>query len=81
MKYFVTVLCLVVAFSAFGAPKKKVVYKKYEKFDFDVLGIEGESGSPGDISVMTRYNRRFRNKLPYRKHFKWEMRKAIQAVR
>lgn len=56
-------------------------YKEYEKFDFEDLIIEGETGNPGDLSIAPRYQRRFENKLPYRKNFNAEIRKGIERVR
>ena len=43
-------------------PKQKIIYKykKYEKFDFEDLIIEGETGNPGDLSIAPRYQRRFK---------------------
>ena len=56
-------------------------YKKYEKFDFDDLVIEGDTGNPGDISLTSRYQKKFKNKLPYRTNFIPEMAKAAERVR
>lgn len=56
-------------------------YKKYQKFDFEDLTIEGETGSPLDLGVDTRLQRKFRNKLPYRKNFNPEIRKGIERIR
>ena len=56
-------------------------YKKYEKFDFDELKIDGETGTPGDLSIMHRFQTRYQNKLPYRKNFNAEIRKAIGRIR
>lgn len=56
-------------------------YKKYEKFDFEDLVIEGEIGSPGDLSITPRYQRKFKNRLPYRKNFNAEIRKAVERIR
>ncbi|MCF8057938.1 MAG: hypothetical protein K9K67_01470 [Bacteriovoracaceae bacterium] len=56
-------------------------YKKYQKFDFEDLVIEGETGSPGDLSINPRYQRKFKNKLPYRKNFNAEIRKSIERIR
>ena len=56
-------------------------YKKYQKFDFEDLVIEGETGSPGDLTVGSRFQRKFRNKLPYRKNFNAEIRKGIERIR
>lgn len=62
---------------------KKVIYKykQYEKFDFDDIGVEGETGSPGDISVSTRYSRDFKNKLPYKLNFNQEIHRSIERIR
>lgn len=56
-------------------------YKKYEKFDFDEIGVEGEAGSPGDISISPRLRAEFKNKLPERQNFNKEMKKAIDGIR
>lgn len=65
-----------------GAEQKVIYkYKEYEKFDFEDLVIEGETGNPGDLSIAPRYQRRFENKLPYRKNFNAEIRKGIERVR
>lgn len=56
-------------------------YKEYQRFDFEDLEIEGETGSPGDLSITPRFQRQFENKLPYRKNFNAEIRKAIERTR
>ena len=62
---------------------KKVVYtyKQYEKFDFDDLNIEGDSSSPNDLSISPIHEKRFTNRLPYRKSFTVEIKKGIERVR
>lgn len=62
---------------------KKVIYtyKQFEKFDFDDLNIEGDTGSPGDISITQIHEKRFTNRLPYRKSFTVEIKKGIERVR
>ena len=62
-------------------PKIIYKYKKYEKFDFEDLVIEGETGGPGDLSISSRFQKQFQNKLPYRKNFNAEIRKGIERVR
>lgn len=66
-----------------SSKNEKIIYKykQYEKFDFDDIGVEGESGSPGDLSVSTRYSRDFKNKLPYRKNFNPEIHRSIERIR
>ncbi len=56
-------------------------YKKYEKFDFEEMVIDGEVGTPGDLSVLHRFQRKYRNKLPYRKNFNAEIKKAVKRIR
>lgn len=62
---------------------KKVIYtyKQYEKFDFDDLNIEGDTGSPNDLSISPIHEKRFTNRLPYRKSFTVEIKKGIERVR
>ncbi len=66
-----------------GGVKGKIIYKykKYEKFDFADLVVEGETGSPGDLSISPRYQRRFKNKLPYRKNFNDKISHAVGQIR
>ena len=56
-------------------------YKKFEKFDFEEIGVDGEAGSPGDISISPRLRKEFQNKLPERQNFNKEMKKAVDAIR
>ena len=83
MKEFILVSVLLFSGSIFAKQKQKIVYeyKKYEKFDMEDLVVEGETGAPGDLSIDPRYKRKFKNKLPYRKNFNKEIRKAIYRIR
>jgi len=83
-------LCLVILFwivfvtaGLAKADKPEIVYKykQYEKFDFEDMVVEGETGSPGDLSVSSRFQRKFSNKLPYRKNFHAEIKKAVERIR
>jgi hypothetical protein len=56
-------------------------YKKYEKFDFSAIDVEGGSNSPGDLSISPRFRKKFRNKIPERKQFHNEMKRALDSVR
>ncbi|HXH73779.1 MAG TPA: hypothetical protein VNJ08_02370 [Bacteriovoracaceae bacterium] len=81
---FLTLILALAAFSAFADDGKKDTryeYKKLEKFDFDEIGVEGEGGSPGDISVSPRLRNEFKNKLPERQNFNKDMKKAIDGLR
>jgi len=75
--------CLVIMNLTFADDKKNVryEYKKFEKFDFDEIGVEGEAGSPGDLSISPRLRNEFKNKLPERTNFNKEMKKAIEGIR
>lgn len=79
------ILMLTILFSvtAFAQEKKNVryEYKKFEKFDFDEIGVEGEAGAPGDISISPRGRTEFQNRLPERNNFNKEMKKSIDGVR
>ena len=97
MKHFVTLLFLCLSITSFAADNgnvivngrptmvgsKKVIYtyKQFEKFDFDDLNIEGDTGSPGDLSISPIHEKRFTNRLPYRKSFTLEIKKGIERVR
>ncbi len=63
--------------------KRKVIYeyKKYEKFDFEEIGVEGEAGSPGDLSIAPVPRKDYGNRLPERKDFLPEMRKSASGIR
>tara|TARA_Y100000385_G_C12527316_1_gene398055 strand:- start:75 stop:320 length:246 start_codon:yes stop_codon:yes gene_type:complete len=81
MKMFLILLSLCFCTLAFAKKNVKYEYKKYEKFDFGAIDIEGGGKSPGDLSISPRFRKRFRNKIPERKQFHREMKKALDAVR
>ena len=60
--------------------KIKYRYKKYERFDFDALDVEGTNNSPGDLSISPRFKKKFKNKIPLRKNFNQQMKKAVDSV-
>ncbi len=69
--------------TSLAADQGKVIYKykKYEKFDFEALSLDGDYGNPGDLSIVPRYRKKYRNRLPYRKNFNSEIRKAVDKIR
>ncbi len=97
MKCTMLLFLIYLAPSAFGADttkaftegkeamvgNRKVIYtyKQFEKFDFDDLNIEGDTGSPNDISITPIHEKRYSNRLPYRKSFTVEIKKGIERVR
>jgi hypothetical protein len=78
-KILFVLLCLF-TLCAFSKTKKKYEYKKYERFDFEALDVEGNNTSPGDLSIGPRFKKKFRNKIPERKNFNREMKRAIDSV-
>ena len=83
MKIILFALFVLVSFASQAKDEKKVVYtyKQFEKFDFDDLNIEGESGAPNDLSISPIHEKKYTNRLPYRKSFTMEIRKGIERVR
>lgn len=83
MKFWIILLLFLSSINAFSEKKGKVIYKykKYQKFDFEDLVVEGEGGAPGDISITSRFQKRFDNKLPYRRNFNPEMVKSIEGLK
>ena len=83
MKIFILIAIMTVPAFAQGTKSKSIryEYKKFEKFDFDEIGVEGEAGSPGDLSITPRVRNEFRNKLPERSNFNKEMKKAVEVIR
>lgn len=61
--------------------KVRYQYRKYQKFDFEDIAIEGDTGNPGDLSIASRYQKKFKNKLPYRVNFNPEIARAVERVR
>ena len=83
MKILLFFLSVTFSCHSYSQGKGKVIYKykKYQKFDFEDLTVEGDSGSPGDISITSRFQKKFRNKLPYRRNFNPEIVKSIENIR
>lgn len=84
MKNLILLILCVFALRAMAEEKKKKIvyeYKKYEKFDFDEIGVEGESGAPGDLSISPNPRKDYGNRLPERREFNKEIRKAASGIR
>lgn len=73
-------LSLLLPTMSFAKKKINYKYKKYERFDFDALDVEGSSSSPGDLSIGPRFKRKFKNKIPERKNFNREMKRALDSI-
>ena len=84
MKVLSSILLSLMVSAAWAQSKNKKViyeYKKFEKFDFDEIGVEGQSGAPGDLSVAPTPKSDYENRLPERKDFLKEMRKSASGIR
>lgn len=81
MKIFAIALFISAAAFSQDKPNVRYEYKKFEKFDFDEIGVEGEAGSPGDISISPRLRKEFSNKLPEKKNFNKEIKKSVDGIR
>lgn len=77
----IILLSLLFSVNAFAQKKVNYEYKKYEKFDFSEISVEGVAGNPGDISVSPRLRKEFQNKLPDRANFNREMKKSLDGIR
>jgi hypothetical protein len=79
---FISLLIYSFTLSAVEKSQSKTVYKykQYEKFDFDEFTIEGNNSSPGDLSIIPRYQKKFTNKLPERVNFNPEMKRSVERV-
>ncbi len=84
LKFIIFVLCFCGASFATTVKQaeQKIIYKykQYEKFDFDEFSIEGNTSSPGDLSLIPRYQKKFKNKLPERDNFNPEMKRSVERV-
>tara|TARA_B100001971_G_C18268024_1_gene596373 strand:+ start:56397 stop:56642 length:246 start_codon:yes stop_codon:yes gene_type:complete len=81
MKYILMALFIISPFALAQKKNVKYVYKKYEKFDFDSIDVTGNQASPGDLSISPRFQKKFRNKIPERKNFNKEMKRALDSLR
>ncbi len=87
MKNFIAISAFILLFFAASSQAQEAdgnvryEYRKYQKFDFEDIAIEGDTGNPGDLSIASRYQRKFKNKLPYRVNFNPEVARATERVR
>lgn len=83
MKLLLVLLSLCFVSTSYAQVKRKVIYeyKKFEKFDFEEIGVEGEAGAPGDLSVNPSPRKDYANRLPERKDFLPEIRKSASGIR
>jgi hypothetical protein len=75
-------IILMTYFQAFSQEGEVIYeYKKYEKFDFEEISVNAQTGAPGDLTSTFRFQSKFTNELPYRKNFDKEMLEAVDRVR
>ena len=79
---FILVLIQVSTFSK-SKVKEKVIYKykKFEEINLDEINVDGELGAPGEITISRRYLKRFKNRLPSKPNFDFEMMKGLERIR
>lgn len=81
MKVLIFVLTIVLSQVCMAKKGKvKYEYKKYERFDFEALDVEGRRSSPGDLSIGSRFGTQFKNKIPQKPNFNREMKKSIDSI-
>ena len=81
MKLSIILILILFSSSSFAKKSKvKYEYKRYERFDFDALDVQGSKSAPGELSIPTRLKSKYKNKLPERRHFNREMKRAIDTV-
>ncbi len=84
MKVLIFSILLISSYVLADEDKKSNVvykYKQYEKFDFEELQVEGDASNTWDLSVFSRYERKFKNQLPYKKNFKRELIKSVERIK
>lgn len=87
MKYLIVLILLMITTLNVSAKDKEAdknvvyKYKKFEKLDLEDFSVEGETGSPGDISISPRMQQKFYNKLPYRYNFFPEIRRSVERTK
>lgn len=76
------ILSFLFSMNSFAQGKKNVryEYKKFERFDFDALDVEGTNSSPGDLSIGPRFKQKFKNKIPLKRNFNREMKKSVDSI-
>lgn len=66
-----------------SAAEEKIIYKykKFEEINLDEIKVEGDMGAPGEITISERYLRNFKNKLPSKPNFNFEMMRSLERIR
>ena len=81
MRIYILVLTFLFSFTTLAQEKVVYKYKKYEEINLGEIKVEGELGAPGEITVSERYLRKFKNKLPSKPNFHFEMMRRLEKIR
>ena len=83
MKTIFILIALMFTVSIFAQGKQKVVYKykKYERLYLDELSTSVGDGGLTDLTLDTGLNKKFKNALPSREHFKPEVIRSIRRIK
>ena len=77
--------CVLLLFTlnAYPQKKSKIVYKykKFEKINLGEISVEGDLGAPGEVTISRRYLKKFKNRLPSKPNFNFEMMKGLERIR
>lgn len=79
MKY-VLLGILFTSFNVYAKKNVKYEYKKFERFDLEALDVEAAAKSPGDLSIGQRFKTKQINKIPERRNFNREMKRAVDSL-
>lgn len=80
----ISLISLILSFSAFAQEEKKNViykYKEYEVIDLGSLEIKGQIMAPGDLTVNERERQSFKRSLLEKNNFDFENRREIENLR
>ena len=74
---------LLFSLSAIAQNKGKVIYKykKFEEINLGEISVEGDFGAPGELTISRRYLKKFKNRLPNKPNFNFEMMKGLERMR
>ena len=45
------------------------------------ISVEGDLGAPGEVTISRRYLKKFKNRLPSKPNFNFEMMKGLERIR
>lgn len=82
MKFLITILILF-NMSGYAQNNKKIIYKyrKYQEFDLETLGVDGQIDDSDSLSSDSSFQQNFKNRLPLKRNFNSEIRHSIEGIR